>query len=80
MENLFLDIETTIKNKLGNILEKPTQRHIRRQRARFDMSQVDCDNDICASTQILQIQKKSINWSSRMSGTLLQCFTCVLFQ
>ena len=43
-------------------------------------SQDDCDNEICASTPFLQIQKKSINWSSRISGTLRQCFTCVLFQ
>ena len=78
-KNLFLDIET-IKIKLGNILEKLTQRHNRREHARFDMSQDDCDNVICASTQFLQIQKKSVNWSSRISGTLLQCFTCVWFQ
>ena len=61
MKNLFFDIETTIKIKLGNILEKLTQRHNRRESARFDMSQDDCDNEICASTQFLQIQKKSIN-------------------
>ena len=29
MKNLFLDIETTVKIKLGNILEKLTQRHNR---------------------------------------------------
>ena len=51
MKNLFLDIEITIKIKLGNILEKPTQRHNRREHARFDMSQDDCDNEIWASTQ-----------------------------
>ena len=61
MKNLFLDIETTIKIKLGNILEKLTQRQNRRESAKFDMSQDDCDNEICASTQFLQIQKKSIN-------------------
>ena len=80
MKNFFLDIETTIKTKLGNILEKLTQRHNRRESARFDVSQDDCDNEICASTQFLQIQKKTINSSSRISGTLLQCFTCVWFQ
>ena len=80
MRNLFLYIETTIKIKLGSILEKLTQRHNRRESPRFDMSQFDCDNEICASTQFLQIQKKSINWSSRNSGTLLQCFTSVWFQ
>ena len=61
MENLFLRIETTIKIKLGSILEKLTQRHIRRESARFDVSQDDCDNEICASTQFLHKQKKSIN-------------------
>ena len=59
MKNLFLDIETTIKIKLGNILAKLSQRHNRREHAMFDMSQDDCDNKICASTQLLQIQKKS---------------------
>ena len=49
-KNLFLDIERTLKIKLGSILEKFTQRHNRRERAMFDMSQNDCDNEICAST------------------------------
>ena len=57
MKNLFLDNETTIKNKLGNILEKPTHRHNRREIARFDMSQDDCDHEICASTHFLQIKR-----------------------
>ena len=52
---LFPDIETTIKIKLGRILEKLTQKHNRRESARFDMSQDDCDNEIFASTQFLQI-------------------------
>ena len=59
VRNLFLVIETTIKIKLGNILEKLTQRQNRREHARFDMSQDGCDNKICASTQFLQIQKYS---------------------
>ena len=58
MKNLFLDIETTLKIKLGNILEKVTQRHTRQQKAGFDMSSDEFDNEICASTQFLQIQKK----------------------
>ena len=58
MKNYFPDIQTTIKNKLGNVLEKLTQRHYRREHARFDMSQDDCDNEICASPQFLQIRKK----------------------
>ena len=53
MKNLFLDIETTLKIKLGGILEKLTQRHNRREQAHLD----DCDSEICASTQFLQIKK-----------------------
>ena len=60
VKNLFLDIETTITIKLGNILEKLTQRHNRREHARFDMSQDDCDNEVYASTQFLQIQKNQV--------------------
>ena len=56
MKNLFLEIETTIKIKLGSILEKLTQRHNRREQADLD----DCDNEICASTQFFQIQKKQL--------------------
>ena len=57
MKNLFVDIETTIRIKLGSILEKLTLRLIRRESARFDMSQDDCDDESCASTQLLQIKK-----------------------
>ena len=53
-KNLFLDIETPIKIKLGSILEKLTQRHNRRAQADMD----DCDNETCAPTQFLLIQKK----------------------
>ena len=60
MENLFRDIEPTIKIKLGNILEKLTQRHNRQEQARFDMSQDDCDDEFFASTHFLQIQKKQL--------------------
>ena len=56
MKNLFFDIETTINNKLGSILEKLTQRHNRREQAHLD----DCDNETCTSTQFLQIQKKQL--------------------
>ena len=56
IRNLFHDIETTIKIKLGNILEKLTQRQNRREHA----SQDDSDNEICASTQFLQIQKNQL--------------------
>ena len=73
MKNLFFDIETTIKIKLGSILEKLTQRHIRREQADLD----DCDNEV---NSILADTKKSITWSSRVSWMLVQCFTCVWFQ
>ena len=48
MKNLYRDIETTVKNKLGGILEKLTQRHNRREHARLDMSQDECENENCA--------------------------------
>ena len=50
---LFLVNETTIKIKLANIMKKLTQPHNRRKPADLD----DCDNEICASTQFLQLQK-----------------------
>ena len=46
MKNLFRDIKTTRKIKPGSILEKLKQRHRRRESARLDMSQDDCDNEI----------------------------------
>ena len=56
MKLLFPDIETIIKIKLRSILEKLTQRHNRREQADLN----DCDNEICASTQFLQIQKNQL--------------------
>ena len=56
LKNLFLDIETTIKIKLGSILEKLTQRHKGREEADLN----DCDNETCASTQFLQIQTNQV--------------------
>ena len=56
MKNLFFDIDTTIKIKLGNILEKLIQRQNRREQADLD----DCVNEICTFTQFLQIQKKQL--------------------
>ena len=60
MKELFLDIKTTIKIKLGSILQKFNQSHNRRESARFDMSQDNCDNKIYASTQCLQKQKNQL--------------------
>ena len=57
MKNLSPDVETTVKIELGKILEKLTQCHNRREHARFDKNQDDCDNEKCASIQFLQIQK-----------------------
>ena len=54
---LTVDIGTTIKNKLGSILEKLTQCQNRWEQARFDMSWDDCENGGCASTHFLQTQK-----------------------
>ena len=54
IKNLFLDIDTTIKVELVNIMKKLTQRHNQREHARFYMSQDYSDNGIRASTQFLQ--------------------------
>ena len=56
MKLLFLDIETTIKIKLGSILEELTQRHNRKEQASLD----DCENENSPSTQFLQIQKNQL--------------------
>ena len=56
MKVSFPDIETTIKINLGSILEKLTQHHNRREQADLDES----DNEICASTQFLRIQKNQL--------------------
>ena len=61
MKNLSPDIETTVKIRLGKILEKLTQRHNRREHARSDKKQDNCDNEKCASTQFLQIQKVQLS-------------------
>ena len=50
---LFLYNEATIKIKLSRILEKLSQRHNRWVQADLD----DCDNEVCASIQFVQIQK-----------------------
>ena len=56
LKNLFFDIETTIMNKLGSILEKLSQRHSRGEQAGLD----DCENETCTSSQFLWIQKKQL--------------------
>ena len=60
MKILLLDIQTTIRIRPGRILENLTQRHNRREHARIDMSQDDCDNEICVSTQFSHIQKNQL--------------------
>ena len=76
MKSLFLNIEATVKNKLGGILEKLTQRHNRREQADLD----DCDKETCASTQFLQIQKNQlIDLQDSLEG-YCNVFACVWFQ
>ena len=61
MQNLFLDIETTMNIRRGSTLEKLTQRQNRReQMTRFDINQDDCENENCASTQFLKIQNNQL--------------------
>ena len=60
-KNLFFDIDTTMKNKVVSNLEKITERHNQREHVkRFDMNQKHCENEKCASTQFLQIQKNHL--------------------
>ena len=64
-----------VKNKLGSITEKLTKRHLgREQKSRFDVNQNNCENKICESTQLLQLKKEAIVWSTGISGSLLQLF------
>ena len=62
VKNLFLDIKSTKKIKLGNILENLSQGDNRREHAMFGSQALESmqdDNEICATTHFLQIQKKS---------------------
>ena len=56
VEKLFIDINTTIKFKLGSILQKLTQSHNRRKQVILD----DQNSEDCVSTQFLQIQEKQL--------------------
>ena len=56
MKSLFFDIETTVKNGRGSILEKVTQRHNRGEQAFLD----NCNIETCSSTQFLQIQMRQL--------------------
>ena len=77
---LFVEIETTNRNKLGSILEKLSQRHNRREHAkRFDMSQDDYPINICAPTHFLQIQKNQLI-DLQESLERYTMFNCLLFQ
>ena len=77
MKNLFLDIESTMKKKLGSILEKLTQRHNRREGARSDMSQDDSDNEIYASTQFSQIQKINYMVFMKLWDVIAMFYLCL---
>ena len=78
VKKLFLDIQTTIKIKMGRILKKLTQRQNRRESARFDMSQDDCDNEICASTQILQVEKINQMIYKKFWNVIALFYLCLL--
>ena len=59
--NFFLDIEVTVRVKLGSILEKLNQCHIRLEQVkRSNMNQDDSENENCCSTHFLQIQKNQV--------------------
>ena len=77
MENLFLDMETTLK-KLGSILEKLAKRHNRRGGARFDKSQYYCDNEFCASTQFLQTQKINKMIFKKLWNVIASFYLCLV--
>ena len=57
LKNLFLDIETTVKIKLGSFLEKLSQRHNRREQAHLD----DCDNEIRPQLNSSRYRKTQLN-------------------
>ena len=58
IQNLFFDIEPTMKIKRGNTLAKLTASHNRREYVRrLGMNQLDCENESCPATQILQMQE-----------------------
>ena len=60
-KNLFIDIQTTLKNKLGSILAKHTQCQNRCEIVkRFDMNQHDCENENYFSTQFIQTRKNQL--------------------
>ena len=57
----FLDFKTTIKVKLGGMLEKLTESQTQWEQVRiFDVNQDDVENKNCASTQSLRIQKNQL--------------------
>ena len=60
LKPIFLDIETTIKITLGSKLEKLTQRHNRREQARFYMSHDGCENRTGTTRQFLQVKKNQL--------------------
>ena len=53
---MFIDIEATIKPKLGSMLKELNQRQSWGELADFDY----CDNEACTSTQFLEIQEKQL--------------------
>ena len=49
-----------MKTELGSILEKLAQDKNGWEQVRFDTNQDDCENEKCASTQFLQLQKTQL--------------------
>ena len=56
MKNLVRDIESTLKVKLGSVLQKLTQCHNRRGQDSLN----DCENGSCAFSQFVQIYKNQL--------------------
>ena len=76
MKNLFYDIKTTEKNKLGSILDRFTQGLNRREQVDLN----DCDNKTCTSTQFFSVTTETVLLSAGAFVTLLQCFSYLWFQ
>ena len=77
MKNLFLDIQTTLKIKLVSIMEKLTQRQMRWEQVRSGMNRDDCENEICASTQFLQIQKNQLMNCRSIWNDIVRYYLCL---
>ena len=57
---IFFDIETTIKVRLGSLQEKLNQRQRQERTNDANVIQNECEDEKCASTQFLQMQKNQL--------------------